>query len=300
MSSVDELLTKLSDIDKSLDFANSLNAIDQRSSVEGLMRAACIQSFSVFEQFLKDRAVEWATYLSSKRIAPSSLPAETNLYQKRVVNTLPKRFDATPESDRARLVNDLASSLGSFSTNSLIAHDSFFSWKGSNVQEVDIEQIVQLAGVKDAWSELTSFWSKFDKRKPSNVNAKNLLKEISEMRHLSAHDSTKIPARLNALAATKQVRQLSIMIDGVVSTGLWRAATSKPKISSAGSKIAIRRIERDGKIWREFGPNNPTRAAKRHSSLQDAMQDSPARARADGEFILALDGYEVVNWKSAI
>lgn len=299
MSSVDDLLTRLSAVDAMLDYAAASPAGTPAEVADGLVRAACVQGMNVFEQFLRDRSSEWTAQLTNARISPSQLPAGIDRYRSRIVETLPRKFATTAETDRAALMEDVAKCLRSFSDTSFVAHDLFFAWTGSNVQVTDIETMVQLAGIKDPWKDLSTLWSRVDSRYPG-VGARSLMTDFASWRHEAAHVASRVPPLINAQAITRNIRWTALLVDGLISTSLWRVSTHQPLETHLAPKIPIRRLIKDGRYWKEFGPKNHKRAVRRHESLQEALAESRTRAMMTGDFTVAFEGYDVADWRAII
>ena len=163
MSAVDQLLLRLRSIENALEHLSS-GALD--SDIEKLaLRGIAVQGLSVFERFVLERAQEWSSLITGKRLPPQALPggaAAAHEWRSRIVDRLPRRFKNTDNSARAQLFSEIAVSLKSFNEQSVVAHDIFFDWPGSNIQTQDIEDLMRLLGIKDAWADMTRLWKRVD------------------------------------------------------------------------------------------------------------------------------------------
>lgn len=302
MSSIDKLLVRLGEIDEAVDFATGPTV--PAPVVDQIARGVSVQGFCAFEQFLRDRAVEWSAAVTSARIPSNHSDMKTEMWRDRVVITLPRRFINIDTNDRAALFRELADSLSSFSSGQLVAHDLFFDWPGSNVQRADIETIIQLFGITKPWSDLTGLWRRIDRRH-GEKSAQTMFIAISEMRHAAAHDANASLSLVNAKTIPRQVLLLSLLIDTLVSIWIKRMRTSQPKVDSLANIIPIRKIIKDGVKWKEYKPSTgptrspgSTRAVKVHGTLEEALLAGAARTSEWGELVVAYDGHEIVDWRS--
>lgn len=298
MSAVDALLGRLSGIDEAVD-SLAVGSQEQPPSAvsQTLVRGVAVEGLVTLEQFIRDRSEEWVTALSAARILPGALPGGPGLLQERIVDNLPRRYRDEPVGSRAQLVQSLATSLGSFSTGSLVAHTIPFGWAGSNIQTGDIEAILTLVGVKNPWGEVTALWARVDPRFPGNVSARSLLDAVARMRHDAAHLASPPLPLANIQTITRNVLLLAVCLDGLVSRSIRNIAAGNTLGKIVGSAVPIRRLLRDGTVWREYKPEATSRALRRHQSLGSALSEASTRARADAELVLALSGNDIVNWR---
>jgi hypothetical protein len=297
VAAVDRLLERLNSLDEVTDYATS-NSHTPQSVKDHALRAVGIQGLSAFERFVRDRGSEWASHLTSARIPATHLRG-TVAYSDRIVQTLPRRFRDLEDVDRSRLVEELASTLTSFSAGSLVGHDLFFAWSGSNVQTTDIEDMVKLVGITRGWRELTSAWKVLDPRFPGNASAESTMKTFASVRHTLAHNVDAVVDPIIVSAVTRNVRLTALLFDVCVSEALKAICLGQPVPTNLGSVLKRRTIVKDGKSWPEYPPG-AGRAFRRHGSLSVALAETGLRARQRGEVVVALDANEIVDWRASI
>jgi hypothetical protein len=299
VAAADRLLQRLGKIDEIVDFATTPPPGVPAAVLDHAFRGAAIQGLSDFEQFVRERASEWAAYLTQARIPASQLSGGTVPYSNRIVQTLPRRFRDLDNAARPVLVNELAQTLMSFSTGSLVGHDLFFSWPGSNIQTSDVETMVILVGLAKGWSELTAIWKVVDPRFPGNVSAESLVRNFAELRHTAAHDPDAAMDLLSVSTVTRNVKMSALLLDIAISHSLTRAARGNTITPGLASQLRVRKLQRDGSKWPEFLPGGK-RAYRRHSVLSVAVSEAAVRAKANDEVLLVLDGNDLVDWRAQL
>ncbi|WP_147430086.1 hypothetical protein [Frondihabitans australicus] len=252
----------------------------------------------LLEEFLRDRAAEWSHFLTSARINPSQLPGGAVSYQDRMVEALPGAYRRTAVVNRSILAQGFSKTVASLAGNSLESHEILFDWSGSNIDAADVESILKLVGIGKAWDQMTVFWKILDRTAP-NQSARNLLNEVTSSRHRAAHALNPALAQTTLLALSRNARLTAILIDALVSTALVKLARGDVPGNAISNSIRIRRIERDSSRWSEYGPK-ATRAFRRHPDLQTALTEAAGRAKARDEFVVAVDGGEIKDWRSLI
>lgn len=264
------------------------------------IRGIAVQGLCALEGFLRNRAKEWVGVLSSKRLPTQAIPDGPDQWRNRIVDRLPRRFKNTDESARPQLFEELAKSLHSFTGPSLVAHDLFFDWPGSNVQSSDIEGTVSLFGVKNGWGEMTQLWKKVDPTYPSTsqTSARTLFDEIASTRHRAAHSADLGVGLLNAQSVTRHVLILALLFDCICSTGVGLMCSQQSPQKTLAGRIQVRKVKRDGKCWSEFAPDRTSRAYRRHGDLQAALVQSSGRLKPPYEIVVAYDGNRIVDWRT--
>ncbi|PYY44010.1 hypothetical protein DEJ03_12650 [Curtobacterium sp. MCLR17_043] len=298
MAAVDDLLLRLGRIDTVVDEAAKMSGVTSPELVDHALRGVAVQGLSSFEQFLRDRGSEWADHLTQARISAASLSGGTLAFSDRIVQTLPRRFRDLDDSQRSTLVQELATTMTSFSSGNLVGHDLFFAWSGSNVQTSDVDGIVRLVGLK-GWGDLTAAWKVLDPRFPGNASAEKIMKDFSSQRHMYAHQ---VDASINPTAVstiTRNVKLTAMLLDMVVSAALQQIARGLTVPTGIGNSLTLRHITRDGSYWSEFPPSK-ARAYRRHASLGEALSAATPRARAKDEVIVVFDQNDIVDWRAAI
>lgn len=298
MAAVDRLLERLQVLDEVVDFAGASGRTPQPVKDHAL-RAVAIQGLSAFERFVLDRGTEWASHLTNARIPASHLVGGTVAYSDRIVQTLPRRFRDLDDVDRGRLVQQLAQTFASFSTGSVVGHNLFFSWSGSNVQTADIGNMLQLVGLSRGWQELTAAWKVLDPRFPGNASAESTMQSFAKLRHALAHDVDALIDPLSVSAVTRNVRITALLFDVCVSEALRYICLGQPIPANLGSGLKRRTIQKDGNAWPEYPPR-ASRAFRRHNDLTVALSEAAARARTQGEVLVALDANEIVDWRTSV
>lgn len=303
MSAVDTLLANIKSFDAALDAASSGKLCTDTERM--VLRGVAVQSLSVFEDFLLSRAKEWSASITMKRLPPSSLPGgadAANEWRARIVDRLPRRFrNADSDSQRALLFAEIADSLKSFNQQTVVAHDIFFDWPGSNVQESDIEKAMALLGVKDAWSELTQLRQRLDPTLPRHLSAKSLFTDVKDNRHLAAHDPNYHLSYISVAAGVRNLKQIAMLVDclGSVATGrilLMQTQSNQPVFQA----VKARALRRDGSLWREYTTlSQSVRAFRRHSDFITGMAESGTRLTHPYDVLIAFDGSDIVEWKTA-
>lgn len=299
MAAVDQLLARLSRLDEVVDFIASTPTGTPASVVENAGRAVAVQGLSAFEQFLRERGTEWSSALTQARIPATHLAGGIVPYSDRIVQTLPRRFRDLDDPARSALVDALARTLTSFSNGNLVGHDLFFAWTGSNIQTSDVESIMSLVGYGKGWGELTSAWKELDPRFPGNASAESVMKGFASLRHAAAHQVDGVLDPIAISATTRNVKLAALLVDVAVSHALHVMRQGDQVRSGLGAQLQVRRIIRDGSQWPEYGPS-AQRAFRRHRSLTDAVREASGRASSNAEVLIALDGNEIIDWRTAI
>ncbi|WP_286308460.1 hypothetical protein [Agromyces mangrovi Wang et al. 2018] len=282
-----------------LDFIASPPASVPTPVVDNAARSVAIQGLSAFEQFLRERGVEWSEALTQARIPASRLAGGIVPYSDRIVQTLPRRFRDLDDSSRTSLVEDLAKTLTSFSYGNLVGHELFFAWSGSNIQTADVQGMLDLVGYSKSWSEVTSAWKELDPRFPGNSSAESIVHRLARLRHTAAHQVDAVLDPIAVSTTTRNVKLAAMLVDIAISHALHLMCLGEVVKPGLGAQLRVRRILRDGTRWPEYGPS-AKRAHRRHSSMDEAVREASARAKAHSEILLALNGNEIVDWRSTL
>lgn len=299
MAAADRLISRLNELDSVVDFTSTTTQLPQNVRDHAL-RGVAIQGLSTFELFVRERGLEWAAHLTNARIPATRLAGGTVSYSDRIVKTLPRRFQDLEDKDRHQLVDDLSQTLASFSTGSLVGHDLFFAWTGSNIQTSDIDEMVKLLGAERGWGDLTAIWKIVDPRFPGNTSAESTMRSFASLRHTMAHNADAPVDPISISAVTRSVRLIALLVDVCVSEAIACVCRGEPIPSKVGSTITVRAIRRDGKNWPETAPG-VQRARRRHANLETALTEALLQARKHrGEIAVAYDGYEIVDWRAAV
>jgi hypothetical protein len=298
MAAVDNLMARLRAINRSVD-ALSEPAFQEAEIRDHLIRGIAVNGLVSVEVFLRDRMEEWAASLMAARVPPSHLPGGTKQYEDRIVQVLPRALRDCDPAQRSGLLQAVGQSLTSLSTGTLVPHVLAFSWSGSNVQVEDIESLIALLGVdrNRVWNELTARWSKVDHQFPGNTNLKPIFTELADLRHNAAHNGAPNISMPNLSTVSRNVKLTCLCIDIVVWQGLRKIVAGPAGAAVAGRRTSVRKVIRDGGIWREYAPS-ATRATRIHNSLEDAMRESVGRAVRGEEVVLASDqSGELLDWR---
>jgi len=298
MASIDNLLERLQAIERAVD-ALSEPAFKEVEIQDHLIRGVAVNGLVSVEVFLRDRMEEWVTSLMAARVPPSHLPGGTKQYEDRIVEVLPRALRDCDATQRSNLLQAVGQSLTSLSTGTLVPHVLAFRWSGSNLKAEDIESILALTGVdrNRAWNELTSRWSQIDRNFPGNTSLKAVFKELSDLRHDAAHQGTPNISLPNLTTVSRNARLVCICVDILLWQGLKRilAGPSAPALSG---QLRVRKIIRDGNLWREYGPER-NRAVRIHRSLAEAIRQAIIRATPQSELVVALsEDEELVDWRT--
>lgn len=298
MAAVDRLLEGLRAIDEVVDYVATNPSTLPRSVADEATRGLVVHGLSSFETFVRDRAKEWSGYLTAARIPASRLPGGIIPFSDRIVQTLPRKFRDSGDPARTALVDDLAKTLASFSSSTLVGHELFFAWSGSNVQTSDIEAMVVLVGLR-GWSELTAVWSHLDPRASSSQSAQSLMVAFAELRHRAAHDASAVLDPVAVGAITRNIRTTAMILDVAVSFALSEIAAGRTPTKGFASGLLVRTIRLDSGKWAEYSPGS-VGAVKRHDSLEDAIAVARGRGSASKEIVLAFDGNDLLDWRSHV
>lgn len=302
MSAVDDFLQQYGLLTAAVDdVARGANAahMDQLT-----LRGIAVQSLALFEKFVLERSGEWAALITSARIPASKLPdgaTSIGLWQSRLVEGLPRRFKrVTSTTERGKLFHDLGTSLQSFGGNSMVAHDLFFDWAGSNISASDVESALSLLGVKSAWTELTRFWKRLDPGLQQHVSAKSLFEDVRDTRHEAAHNPDYNPNYVLVSSTVRNLRLLTVLFDCVGSTSVGLMLGRKSPNGSLSQSIEVRALRKDSSYWREI-PNlsSPGRAFRRHRKLDLGIQECRSRLEDRVGALIVFDGNDIVEWCTA-
>ena len=168
-----------------------------------------------------------------------------------------------------------------------------------NMQAIDVESIAVLVGVDQnrVWNELTAIWAKVDGRFPGNTSLKKIFEDLPTLEYGAHHRDPNIPLP-NLLTISRNIKLICLCVDALISYGLCLVSQGMPKSGTQASAIKIRSIRQNGTQWPEYSPGRK-KAAKRHSSLADAILAATNRARGTGELVLALDNTaDVIDWRA--
>ncbi|NJC70864.1 hypothetical protein HC031_14220 [Planosporangium thailandense] len=302
MAAVDDLLQRLRAIDRAID-ALSEPAFNEQEIQDHLIRGIAVNGLVCVESFLRTRMREWVSALAGARVPPSRLPGGTKQYEDRLIEVLPRSLRDQDVVQRSALLDEVGKSLTSLSTGIFVPHALAFSWSGYNVQSSDIESIASLVGVErnKVWSDLTRIWQLVDQQFPGNSSLKRVFEEVAELRHIAAHSANPNIPIPNLTTISRNVKIVCLCVDILASFKLRNImyVQSSGGVRSQALSIKIRRIVRDGGKWPEYAPG-VKRAAKRHNSLEEAMQLAAGRARLTGELVLATNSGDVVDWSCPI
>ncbi len=302
MSAVDQLLSRLLSIENAL---QQLASGALNSDIEKLaLRGIAVQALAVFERFVLERAQEWSSLITAKRLPPHALPGGATAadeWRSRIVDRLPRRFKNTDNSARAQLFSEIATSLKSFNEQSVVTHDIFFDWPGSSIQTKDIEDLMRLLGVKDAWADMTRLWKRVDPGLQSHVSAKNLFVEVRDTRHSAAHDATYDVAYITASSLLRNLHLMVLLFDCIGSVAVSQIATQAVLSDSVSQSIKVRSLRKDGSIWREYNSLSQTgRAFRRHNDRAAGISACTQRLKQPHDILIAFDGNRVLDWRTCL
>jgi hypothetical protein len=298
MAAADRLLQRLIVLDEAVDYCGSNPTLPQ-SVRDHALRGVAIQGLSAFEQFVRERGDEWVSHMTSARIPATHLAGGTVPYSDQIISNLPRRLKGLDDGKRATLVEELAETLTSFSTGTVVGHNLLFAWGGSNIQISDAEAMIKLVGIARGWNALTAAWKLLDPRFPGNASANSTMTSFASLRHTLAHNVDATVDPLSVSAVTRNVRLTALLFDMCVSEALAHICHGEAVPSTLGSTFKVRAIRRDGNLWPEYPPNS-TRAFRRHASLPLAISESLSRSRPRKEVVVAYDANEIVDWRAAL
>lgn len=295
MPAVDDLLEHLGQVDDMVDFAASSVSSAPKHVIDGMLSGAAVRTFSAVETFVRSRAIEWSLFITGARWAPTRLPSGAANFQGRLVHTFPTKFEASNETARAVLAEELAKVLTSLNSSAVVGHPLLFGWNGSNMKESDVEAILRTVGVTKPWPALTRLWQLLDTNYPLSGQAKSIWQTVTEARHSAAHEVTPILDLTSMRSLTRSARLLSLLVDSAVSVAL-RAIADGVDPSHAVGHVRVRRIESIQGRWSEFGVPQG-RALKRHSDVDAAFSAASQRTGSSGDLIVAYSGVAITNWR---
>jgi len=298
VSAVDDLLAHLSAVDEMVDFAGISPSSASPNILEGILCGAAIRTFSAVEEFFRQRAKEWAAYITTSRWSPLIFPNGMILFQNRLVSTFPVSFGRADLASRTQLSGEIGKTFISMNSSYVEGHHLLFGWTGSNVKAKDVEDILVMVGIKKSWNSLTNLWQRVDAGFPMGGNARAILNLVAEARHTAAHEVSPILNATQMRSVTRQARMIALLFDAAVSTALGAISAGKDPDTVLQS-LKIRRIEFIAGKWAEFGVPQK-KALRKFDSQQDAMVSARRRPTAASDLIIAFDGLNVVNWTSPI
>lgn len=306
MSAVDSLLRNLDLIDGVIDaISRRKKSADsaERVADDFAFRGVLVQGVSTFEQFLRQRRVEWVAALNAGRVHPQRLPGGTEGISNQIVQLLPKFLESIDDGQRASVVGEVGQTFGTLNRGELIAHEVMFSWPGSNVRASDIEAMFRQLGIKGELSAASRVWKMIDADGSGNRSFATLLESFFRPRHEAAHVANSTPDPIAVGGVTRNVRLASFLVDACVSAAIYRIVRgegkSDRKFDDVLEGVRLRKVVRDGSRWSERPPG-AKRAIARHPSLEVAMELAAPRARSRCELLVVFDGGELVNWVTLV
>ncbi|MGP5132284.1 hypothetical protein [Brachybacterium tyrofermentans] len=303
---MDNLLANLVKLDLATDhIASRSHPSDSAAQIvdDLAFRGILIQGLSSFEEFLRERRVEWVAALTAARLSPERLPGGAAIVSDQIVKQLPKYFYNSASSDRSVVASEIGRTFETLTKGTFVAHEVMFAWPGSNVQTSDIESMVSQLGVKSGLASVNNIWDLVVGGRPSGSTVANLIDSFAKPRHSAAHNVLAAPDPIAVRGVTRSVRIASLLIDSCISLAVVRiqegGATGGGQLKNLADGVRLRKIDRDGIKWAERAPG-VSRAFKRHDTLENAMLAAAGRARPKKEILVAYEGGEVVNWSAFI
>lgn len=289
MAAIDKLEQRLIAVEE---VADALR-FESRSSLAGaLSRAIAIESFVAAESFLVERAIEYASALTAMRISPTQMSSGAAALGRRLVAVLAKRLAGSDAATAQQLLKDVADSVASLSTSSLVVHPLQMGWTGSNLQSTDIPILLSLAGYKEekAWSLLTHMWARIDGLQQSSVSLRSVFEDVANLRHEAAHNADPVLPLPNLLALPGNIARFACAFDLLMALGFHATRSTLPGRLSKPlqvSALKFRRVEERKQGWFELSPTGG-RAIKRSDGRGEAVALAQARALKNSECLLVL------------
>lgn len=296
MASVDHILAAVEEISDALDH---LARGSLPPSVQAhLSRGIAVAAFQASEQFIADRGEEWAAILTGHRLHNSQLPDGGMPYATRIVKVLPRELSKADTSSRASLLQDVSRSLASLSSGTFSAHQTAFSWMGSNVQEDDVEDMLKVLGSEKPWGDLTQVWKKIDKSVASNAHLKAKFNNLAMTRHGAAHSSNPSLPLPTMLTLPADVAMFCACFDAMGSALITRLKSGDKSTKWQPNQIKVRRLVEESGKWAEYSPEG-RKARRRHASLQIGWDECRTFAEPRKELAVCFDNSgKLVNWAS--
>lgn len=279
MSARTELLAEVESLREAVDLPVLIDStVDVRVRTK-LIAGIAITAFITIEQFFRGRTTELAAFVSTgsthfQDLAPVARKALLARTARNFLATMQR--NQSMESDWIAAATSIGRSMTTVATSPLTIAPQSLEWPGSNLQESDIEEVLQILGCRDkAWESLTAV-VKRGLREDSAIVLKGLFRLLAKSRHSAAHSAQFATTVTELRTLPRATLLLAFGTDCLAShLALELQRGRLAKMPQASQRVVrFRFVERRGNYWRHIaeGRVQGSRFPTRQDAFAAAMQ----------------------------
>lgn len=303
MSARSELLAEVDSLKRAADLPILIDVTVDPRVRRKLIAGVAITAFITVEQFLRSRSAEIARFVST---GASNYQDLSTAARRALLLRTGRNFVATiqgshtNESEWIAAATAVGRSMSSVVSSPLDIAGPTLTWAGSNVQEADVEEILQILGCKEKpWESLT-VTLKRSLRSDVTIPTRELFTLLARSRHSAAHaaySATTVTELRTLPRATVLFALAADCLASHLALELQRGRSAA--MPSASHRIVrLRFVERKGRHWRHIEEGS-TRG-KRFSTRNDAWVGATQIAGQREETVVEVDSSgEPINWLPA-
>lgn len=292
MAARSTLLAEVDSLRKAVDLPILIDTTVDARVRNKLIAGIAITAFISFEQFFRERAGEIAAYISTgsthyQDLSPAARKTLLLRTGRTFVATL-QRGQST-ETDWIAAATAVGNSMTSIGSSPLNIAAPTLAWAGSNLQESDIEEVLQILGCVDKpWEALTAVLKR-GLRSNTAVPAKDLFKLVAGTRHSAAHSAQPATTVTELRTLPRTVLLLSLATDVLLSHLALEVQRGRlAALPASTHRVArFRYVENRSGHWRHIAENR--KKGKRFPTRDDAWSAATQAAGTDEETVVELD-----------
>lgn len=257
-----------------------------------LRRGLAVISFASFERFLSNRIEELvADYNSASVRAHHEVPAK--LLERTRSNAIEVVSRKTQRDIPQDEIDGLIASLGKtlLSTTEEIFHlsSTSLSWAGSNIGSEDLKSICEALGCKNPMGQLDAILKQVSNGQIA-AGARELFRNFSERRHLSAHDSSHTVTILESRTLYQDVLYLGLAMDMLLTAAMARLSGKDRTVSDFTDFGMVASVHKIKKVPRgiRFKPANAMNKSTTYKSPEDYLSKVRPKGTSAGKCTLVL------------
>lgn len=259
-----------------------------------------VAGFAVLEDFLKTRTAEVLSRCSESALAFEDLPDRLqDLSTKGVVAALRFQVDmrARGGEDISGLIRSTGQALASTGAESYELSHLAFGQTKSNLNQVDIKELLKAFRVRDSWEATTNLAQRMGF---ASLSLRDDFQSVARRRHQAAHRAgAEIPlGDLQALPV--QILSVAASFDAILSRAAYHLVRGDRVFAQSGwldsSGIGLRFLDIDGSTIREIGENN-SRATAKGSTVAELLPACRDRALSRGAVIVISERRVPQEWE---
>lgn len=245
--------------------------IERNDSARIIRCGLAVQTFNVFEDFLRQRMAELLSQLSASGVRFQHLPDEL---QKAttidVYSAVQFQFKILDKSARISYAQDHASKVHSTAISIFNLSELSFFYSGSNIGKDQFRDAMIATSINKPWDQIGGLCSRIGMM---GMPPDQIFESFAGRRHHAAHDPQASVSEVDLLQSVKDAKSLACCFDVLVSCAIKAisAQTLKPtaKILSSHSLIPLRFIRYANN--RFFEAKEGSSKAYRTASLVEAL-----------------------------